>query len=104
MAAENGGNVFGTQAGKEVRVGGAHVVGPVNLPSRMPVHTSEMIAKNLLNFITPMIKEGLLSLDWTDDVVSGTALTHGGEVRHPIVRTVLGFPEPAPAAPETAKE
>ena len=104
MAAENGGNVFGTVAGKEVRVGGAHVVGPVNLPSRMPVHTSEMLAKNLLNFITPMIREGLLSLDWTDDVVAGTVLTHGGEVRHPMVRKVLGFPEPVASAPESPKE
>lgn len=104
MAAENGGNVFGTVAGKEVRVGGAHVVGPVNLPSRMPVHTSEMLAKNLLNFITPMIREGLLSLDWTDDVVAGTVLTHGGEVHHPMVRKVLGFPEPVASAPESPKE
>lgn len=98
MAAENGGNVFGTVAGKEVRVGGAHVVGPVNLPSRMPVHTSEMLAKNLLNFLTPMMRDGQLTLDFTDDVVAGTVMTHGGEVRHPMVRKVLGFPEPAPAA------
>lgn len=45
MAAEQGGNVYGTVAGSEVRVGPAHVVGPVNLPSRMPVHASEMVAR-----------------------------------------------------------
>ncbi|NMD45578.1 MAG: NAD(P) transhydrogenase subunit alpha, partial [Propionibacterium sp.] len=49
MAAEQGGNVAGTVAGEEVRIGSAHVVGPVNLPSRMPAHTSEMFAKNLFN-------------------------------------------------------
>ncbi|MFZ2751641.1 MAG: NAD(P) transhydrogenase subunit alpha, partial [Propioniciclava sp.] len=48
MAAEGGGNVEGTVAGKEMLVGGARVIGPVNLPARMPVHTSEMFAKNLL--------------------------------------------------------
>ena len=58
MAAETGGNVAGTVAGKETRVGPAHVVGPVNLPSRMPVHTSEMFSKNLYNFLAPMLSRG----------------------------------------------
>ncbi len=91
MAAEGGGNVFGTVAGKEVRVGPAHIVGPVNLPSRMPVHTSEMFSKNLYNFIAPMLSEGLLVLDWDDEVIAGTALTHAGEVRHAGVKNVLGL-------------
>ncbi len=91
MAAETGGNVEGTVAGKEVRVGGAHVVGPINLPARMPVHTSEMFSKNLFNFTTPMITEGNLTIDWTDEVIAGTALTHGGSVVHPMVAQVLGL-------------
>ena len=96
MAAEGGGNVEGTVAGKEIRVGGARVVGPTNLPGRMPVHTSEMFAKNLLNFTTPMIKDGVLTIDWSDEVIAGTALTHGGRVVHAGVAKVLGLPEPAP--------
>lgn len=91
MAAETGGNVEGTVPGKEVLVGGAHVVGPINLPARMPVHTSEMFSKNLLNFTTPMITEGNLAIDWTDEVIAGTALTHGGAVVHPMVAQVLGL-------------
>jgi len=91
MAAESGGNVAGTVAGKEVRVGPAHVVGPVNQPSRMPVHTSEMFSRNLFNFLAPMLSEGLLKLDWDDEVIAGTALTHAGEVRHPVVKQVLGL-------------
>ncbi len=91
MAAETGGNVAGTVAGKETRVGPAHVVGPVNLPSRMPVHTSEMFSKNLFNFLVPMLSEGLLKLDWDDEVIAGTALTHAGEVKHPVVKQVLGL-------------
>ena len=105
MAAEGGGNVFGTVAGREVRVGPAHVVGPVNLPSRMPVHASEMFAKNLLNFATPMIAEGRLTVDFTDEVVAGTCLTHEGAVRHPGVAAALGFASPgglpAPAGAAT---
>ena len=91
MAAETGGNVAGTVAGKEVKVGPAHLVGPTNLPSRMPVHTSEMFAKNLYNFLAPMLADGLLKLDWDDEVVAGTALTHAGEVRHLVVKQVLGL-------------
>jgi len=91
MAAETGGNVAGTVAGKEVKVGPAHVVGPVNLPSLMPMHTSEMFSKNLYNFIAPMLDQGLLKLDWDDEVVAGTALTHDGDVRHPVVKQVLGL-------------
>lgn len=91
MAAETGGNVAGTVAGKEVKVGPAHVVGPTNLPSRMPVHTSEMFSKNLHNFISPMLADGLLKLDWDDEVVAGTVLTHAGEVEHPVVKQVLGL-------------
>ena len=91
MAAETGGNVAGTVAGKEVRVGPAHVVGPVNLPSRMPVHSSEMFSKNLFNFLAPMLDAGLLVLDWEDEVIAGTALTHAGEVMHAGVKNVLGL-------------
>lgn len=95
MAAEQGGNVAGTVAGKEVRIGSAHVVGPVNLPSRMPVHASEMIAKNLFNFTAPMIADGSVAIDTTDEVIAGTALTLGGAVVNPLVAQVLGLEQGA---------
>ena len=91
MAVEQGGNVYGSVAGREVRVGPAHVVGPVNLPSRMPVHASEMFARNLLNFLTPMIENGVVRIDTSDDVVAGTALTLDGAVVHSSVKQVLGL-------------
>jgi len=91
LMAEGGGNVFGAQAGQDVKVGNALVYGPVNLPSRMPVHASEMYSKNLLNFITPLFNEGLLDLNWDDEVVTGAALTHNGEVKNALVIQVLGL-------------
>ncbi|MDR1851952.1 MAG: NAD(P)(+) transhydrogenase (Re/Si-specific) subunit alpha [Propionibacteriaceae bacterium] len=99
MMAENGGNVWGTQPGQDVKVGNALVYGPVHLPSRMPVHASEMFSKNLLNFLTPMISDGLIKLDWEDKVVAGSCLTHDGQVVNKLVRQVLGFdaePDPTP--------
>ncbi|HAF55936.1 MAG TPA: Re/Si-specific NAD(P)(+) transhydrogenase subunit alpha [Thauera sp.] len=91
MAAETGGNVEGTVAGEKVWINDVLVIGPTNIASRMPVHASEMIAKNLFNFISPFIKDGALALDWEDEVMSGSCLTHAGEVRHAGVRQVLGL-------------
>lgn len=100
MAAEGGGNVEGTVAGKEMRVGPAQVVGPVNLPARMPVHTSEMFSKNLFNFTAPMIVDGALAIDFSDEVIAGTAFTHAGRVVHPTVRSVLGLTDTPPTTEE----
>ena len=91
MAAESGGNVAGCVAGASVEVGGdVTIIGPANLPSRMPVHASEMYAKNLFNFLSPFIKDGTLALDWEDEIIRGACLTHGGQVRHEGVRNTLG--------------
>lgn len=91
MACESGGNVDGTIAGRSVHVGHALVIGPTQITSRMPVHASEMYAKNLFNLLSPFVKDGQFVPDWEDEVIAGTALTHGGEVRHAMVRKVLGI-------------
>lgn len=91
MAAESGGNVAGTKANDQVMVGQVRIIGPVNLPSNMPVHASEMFSKNLFNFIGPFIKDGVLTLDDTDEVLTGTTLTANGEVKHALVKQVLGL-------------
>jgi NAD(P) transhydrogenase subunit alpha len=52
------------------------------VPSELPVHASEMYAKNLFNLVSPFITEaGELELDFDDDVIAGCLLTHGGEVK-----------------------
>ena len=94
MAAETGGNVEGTVVGEEVMIGQALVVGPVNLPGRMPVHTSEMFARNLFNFTAPMIADGALAIDWSDEVIAGTAFTRDGQVVHAGVAKALGLTPP----------
>ncbi|NMG76273.1 NAD(P) transhydrogenase subunit alpha [Aromatoleum diolicum] len=91
MAAESGGNVEGSVAGEKVWVGDVLVIGPTHIASRMPVHASEMYAKNLYNFLSPFIKDGALALDWEDEVMAGCCLTHAGELRHAGVKQVLGL-------------
>ncbi len=90
MAAETGGNCALTQAGKEIIAHNVVIAGPLNLPSRMPAHASELFAKNLYNFLSPFIKEGNLTIDWEDEVIAGSLLCKEGEVKHALVKTVLG--------------
>src|SRR5690606_10438514 len=91
LAAETGGNVEGTVAGEKTWVGEVLVIGPTHIASRMPVHASEMYAKNLFNFISTFIKDGALTLDWEDEVIAGACLAHAGEIRHAGVKQVLGL-------------
>jgi NAD(P) transhydrogenase subunit alpha len=92
MAVETGGNVAGSVVDKKVRTPNqVLIMAPPHLTSRMPVHASEMIARNLFNFISPFIKEGALTLDWEDEVLAGTCLTHAGEIRHAGVKQALGL-------------
>lgn len=90
MAAESGGNCELTQPGEHVIANDVNIHGPLNLPSRMPTHASELYAKNLYNFLAPCISDGALNIDWDDEVVAGTALCRDGATVHPMVRQILG--------------
>lgn len=90
MAAETGGNCELTKAGESIVEGDVTVYGPLNIASQIPVHASEMYAKNLFNFLSPFIKDGELSLDWDDEVIAQSCLTHEGEIRHAPTRERIG--------------
>jgi len=89
MAADSGGNVAGSRPGETVVKEGVSIVGTINLASRMPVHASEMYARNLFNFISPFIKDGKLTLDWNDEILTGSVFTHEGTIRNEGVRKIL---------------
>ncbi|ABI58111.1 Re/Si-specific NAD(P)(+) transhydrogenase subunit alpha [Alkalilimnicola ehrlichii MLHE-1] len=82
LAAETGGNCELTQAGKDVDHNGVLIVGPKNVPSSVAIHASEMYSRNLYNLLTLLIKDGELHLNWDDQVIADSCLTHGGEVKH----------------------
>ncbi len=90
MAAESGGNCALTQPGEHVVANDVNIHGPLNLPSRMPTHASELYAKNLYNFLSPWIKDGELAIDWDDEVVAGTLLCRDGATVHASVKQILG--------------
>ncbi len=89
LAAEGGGNCELTKPGEQIVHNGVIIYGPLNVPSMLPVHASEMYAKNLLNFLSPMIKDGELNLDWDDEVIRDSALTHAGEIKHAATRALV---------------
>ena len=82
LAAETGGNCELTKAGKEVDHNGVIVYGPKNTASALCQHASEMYSRNLYNFLTLIIKDGELKLDWDDQVLADSCLTHDGEIKH----------------------
>jgi len=82
LAAEGGGNCEYTQPGETVQIGQVTVVGPLNVPSMLGEHASELYAKNQFNLIELFLKDKAIALDWTDEVVAKTALTHAGEIRN----------------------
>ncbi|MGD0534263.1 MAG: Re/Si-specific NAD(P)(+) transhydrogenase subunit alpha [Methanoregula sp.] len=95
MAAESGGNCELTQAGKTVRAHGVMIIGPQNLPARVPFHSSQMYAKNLQSFLTLLIdKNGALVTDFTDEILTASLLVHGGEVRHKPTRDLMNGVKP----------
>jgi NAD(P) transhydrogenase subunit alpha len=81
LAAETGGNCELTQAGAEVVREGVIVLGPVNLASSIPLHASQMYARNMAGFVQHLTQGGALHLDFDDEITRATCVTHAGEVR-----------------------
>jgi NAD(P) transhydrogenase subunit alpha len=83
LASEGGGNCELTQPGETIDyLGRVTISGPINLPARLPIHASEMYAKNLFNLVSPFITEdGELKFNFEDDVIAGCLLTRDGEIR-----------------------
>lgn len=84
LAVEAGGNCELSKPGEIVEIHGVKIVGHLNVPSRVATDASALYAKNLLNFITPLIDEESKSLhiDWQDEIIIGTLLTKDGAIVH----------------------
>jgi NAD(P) transhydrogenase subunit alpha len=98
LAAESGGNCELTEAGESVEHKGVRIVGPVNLPSTMPIHASQLYSRNMYNLIGHITedrsedkdeKDLHLDLDFEDEITAETCIAHGGEIRHGPTREAL---------------
>ena len=89
LAAEGGGNCEYTQPGDVVTVGQVTVLGPLNVPSMLGEHASELYAKNQYNLIELFLKDQAINLDWNDEVLAKTALTHAGQIVNEAARKAV---------------
>ncbi|MBK8397313.1 MAG: Re/Si-specific NAD(P)(+) transhydrogenase subunit alpha [Leptospiraceae bacterium] len=83
LAAATGGNCQLTENNKTIVAHGVTIIGNSNLASTIPYDASKMFGKNIINFLKNMLsKEGKIELNFGDEIISGTCITHAGEVRH----------------------
>ena len=90
LAASTGGNCELTENDRVVQKHGVTIIGNSNLASTMPLDASKMYGKNMVNFLKLLIDaEGNLNLNWEDDILANTCVTHAGEVMSPRVKNIL---------------
>lgn len=80
IMAEMGGNCELTKSGENVIHNNITILGPVNLPSMLANNSSEMYARNILNLLNLFIKDGAINLNWEDEIIKGTVITHEGKI------------------------
>jgi len=91
LAAESGGNCEATVAGETVDKNGVKIIGPVNVPSTVPYHASQMYAKNISNLLLLMVKDEELNIDLEDEILKDSLVTDDGSVVNDRVKESLGL-------------
>jgi NAD(P) transhydrogenase subunit alpha len=79
LAAEGGGNCEASQPGETIHEGLVTIAAPLNVPSLLCEDASTLYAKNLQALLGLMLKDNIITIDWTDEVIAGTAVTHDGK-------------------------
>ncbi len=83
LAAEAGGNCELSEPGEVVLHDHVAIHGPVNLPSTMPIHASQLLSRNMASVLSHLLDdEGVVQLDFDDEITDGAVLAHDGKVRH----------------------
>ncbi len=91
LAAEQGGNCELTKPGETAYVHNVRILGPTNLPALLPLHASQLYARNVFALLQLILKDGTLSLDFQDEIILNTTVTHEGSVHSPSVKSLLGI-------------
>jgi len=83
LSAEGGGNCEDTRPGETAKVGQVTIVAPLNVPSLLGEDASELYAKNQYNLLALIMKDNVIKIDWSDEILAGTVLTHAGKAGSP---------------------
>lgn len=94
MAAESGGNCELTKPGESVKANGIVILGPLNLPSSIAYHSSQMYAKNLTNFLLNLTVDGEINIDYTDPIIRDSIVTYKDTVVNPKICELLQISPP----------
>jgi H+-translocating NAD(P) transhydrogenase subunit alpha len=89
ILADMGGNCELTKPGETIYHNDVAIIGPINIPSALAINASEMYARNLINLLNLMIKENELNLDWEDEIIAGSVVTHDGVIKNEAVKKLL---------------
>ena len=89
LAADTGGNCELTRPGQVIEVDGVWVDGTTNVPSTVPLHASQLYARNLFNLLQHLVAGGALKLDFEDEITAGACVTHGGRVVNERARQLM---------------
>jgi NAD(P) transhydrogenase subunit alpha len=88
LAAETGGNCELTKPGETIVHNGVTIVGTLNLPARMPLHASQMYARNIVAVLDHLVADGELKLDFEDEITKDAVITHDGRVTSRLLQEV----------------
>ncbi len=83
LAAEQGGNCVLTEPGTTVTRHDVTILGPLDLPSDLAVHASQMYSRNMEKLLLHLTRDGVLVLDFEDEITRGCVVTHGGQIVQP---------------------
>jgi NAD(P) transhydrogenase subunit alpha len=96
VAAPAGGNCAFTKPGVTQTIHGVTLLAPLNLAAEVPVHASQLYARNILNFLALLLKNGALSINLEDEVLAGACVAHQGQAVNPRVAKLLEATHPTP--------
>ena len=92
LAASTGGNCVLTKAGESVNYNGVTIMGPLNVPATVPLHSSQLYSRNLVSFLALINDKGNLKIDMGDEILKGACVAYEGGNVHPKVAAALGQP------------
>jgi NAD(P) transhydrogenase subunit alpha len=89
LSAEGGGNCEETRPGETAEIGQVTIVAPLNVPSLLGVDASELYSKNQYNLLLLMMKDNIIKIDWDDEILAKTVLTHDGQLKNQTVKPLV---------------
>jgi NAD(P) transhydrogenase subunit alpha len=101
LSAEGGGNCEDTRPGETIQVGDVTLVAPLNVPSLLGVDASTLYARNQYNLLALMMKNNIITIDWTDEVLAKTCLTHDGKMSDAAKPDAKPTIDPSPKSAKT---